>query len=576
MVLDGRWHYIVDPYETGFRGFQGATADETGKLGGFFEDSHQRSPSDLVEYDFDKSPSLDVPGDWNSQNDQLLYYEGSIWYEREFEFHPRQGKRYFLRFNAVNYEAYVSMNDQKLGVHTGGFTPFAFEVTGILHDGMNFIVLKVNNTRKKEAVPTDNFDWWNYGGITGSVMLVETPSVYIRDYRLQLARDDPHRMEGQVWLDGAGAGSKITIRIPEAGLQKQLSADHEGYVAFSMPVSGLQYWSPDHPKRYEVLITTEADTIRDRIGFRTIQAKGSRILLNGIPIFLRGIALHDEDPFIPGRPRSEADCRMLLLWAKELHCNFIRMAHYPHNELESRLADSLGLLLWEEVPVYWTIDWTNGATLKNAEQQLTEMIQRDKNRASVIIWSVGNETPNTAVRERFMEAMADSAHALDSGRLVSAALLTRTNGDSVFVDDPLGRKLDVVSFNEYYGWYGNDRPWQINRYHVSIPYRKPVLISELGAGALAGFHGDSTTRFSEEYQASFYRNQLDFVQRVPNLVGMTPWVLVDFRSPKRLHPEFQDGWNRKGLLSETGQKKSAFYILRDFYIKMEHAEPSGH
>src|SRR6478736_5757835 len=151
--LDGRWHYIVDLYETGFRGFHGARADNEEKLGGFFENKQQQSKSELVEYNFDKSPTLNVPGDWNSQDDKLVYFEGTVWYQRSFNFHPQQGKRYFLRFNAINYEAYISLNDKKLGMHAGGFTPFEFEVTKKLNDGNNFIVIKVNNTRKQESVP---------------------------------------------------------------------------------------------------------------------------------------------------------------------------------------------------------------------------------------------------------------------------------------------------------------------------------------------------------------------------------------------------------------------------------------
>ena len=567
--LDGRWHYIVDPFETGFRGFQGARADENNKLGGFFENRQQQSKSELVEYNFDKSPTLNVPGDWNSQSDQLLYYEGTIWYERNFSFHPQPNKRYFLRFNAINYEAYVALNDKKLGVHAGGFTPFDFEITGLLNDGDNFIVVKVNNSRKKENVPTDNFDWWNYGGITRDVSLIEEPQTFIKDYKIQLAKGDLKKIEGYVQLDGKDLSQHININVPEAGLQTTITADASGKATFSIPVKNLSYWSPENPRLYKVHITSNTDTVNDEIGFRTIEAKGTNILLNGKPVFLRGIALHDEDPFIPGRPRDISDCRMLLNWAKELNCNFIRLAHYPHNEEESHLADSMGLLLWEEVPVYWTIDWTNDSTLHNAQHQITDLVQRDKNRASVIIWSIGNETPNIPEREKFMEAMADTAHALDKTRLISAALLTNTKGNTVNVDDPLGKKLDVVSFNEYYGWYSGGLPWEINKFNFNVAYDKPVVISELGAGALAGFHADSSTRFSEEYQESFYKNQMRLISKVPNLKGMTPWILVDFRSPKRMSPDYQDGWNRKGLISETGKKKKAFFVLKSFYDDLQ-------
>ncbi len=536
--LDGRWHYILDLYETGFRGFQGAKADDDEKLGGFFENKQQQSKSELVEYNFERAPTLNVPGDWNSQDEKLLYFEGTIWYQRSFNFHPQPNKRYFLRFNAINYDAYVSINDKKLGVHAGGFTPFEFEVTKQLNDGNDFIVVKVNNTRKKENVPTDNFDWWNYGGITRDVLLAEMPSTFIKDYKIQLAKNDPKTIEGFVQLNGGNLSQQIKINIPEAGLQTMVTTDANGKASFSIPVKKLNYWTPENPTRYKIIITANEDVVTDEIGFRTIETKGTDILLNGKPVFLRGICLHEENPLIPGRPRSTSDIKMLLSWAKELNCNFVRLAHYPHNENTSRLADSMGLLLWEEVPVYWTIDWTNDSTLHNAQHQITDLIQRDKNRASVIVWSIGNETPNIPEREKFMEAMAGFTRALDNTRLISAALLAHANGDTIHVDDALGNKLDVVSFNEYYGWYVGGMPWEIHRFNFKIDFKKPVIITELGAEALAGFHADSATKFGEEYQESFYKNQMQFISKIDNLRGVTPWILVDFRSPKRMNPDF--------------------------------------
>lgn len=566
--LDGRWHYIVDPYETGFVGFLGKKADENG-LSGFFENKQQESKSELVEYDFSKSPTLNVPGDWNSQDERLLFYEGTVWYQHDFDVQIKPGKRYFLNFGAVNYEAYVSVNGKKAGTHKGGFTPFEFEVTNLLHNGNNSIVIKVNDTRKKENVPTTNFDWWNYGGITRDVVLAEMSQNFIRDYKIQLAKNDLKTIKGYLQLDQPQV-EQVSVNIPEAGLQMKLTTDAAGKASFTLPVKKLNYWTPEHPRLYDVSINTSTDSVHDQIGFRTIEVRGKDILLNGKPVFLRGISLHEENPMIPGRPRSKSDLRMLLQWAKELNCNFVRLAHYPHNEYMSHLADEMGLLLWEEVPVYWTIDWENPATYEVAGQQLTELITRDKNRASVIIWSVGNETPINDAREKFMEGLANHAHTMDSTRLVSAALLV-FNKDSTTIElnDKLGNSLDVVSFNEYYGWYGGGLPREIGKFHFQIDFNKPVIISELGAGALGGFHADADTRFSEEYQEAFYQNQIKLVSTIDNLRGMTPWILVDFRSPKRMNPTYQNYWNRKGLITETGKKKKAFFVLKAFYDEKE-------
>ena len=374
---------------------------------------------------------------------------------------------------------------------------------------------------------------------------------------------------GFIQLDGQQASQKINIQIPEAALQIKATTDANGKAEFNLPVKNLTYWSPENPKLYDVLITSETDTVKEHIGFRTIETKGKDILLNGKSIFLRGTCLHEENPLIPGRPRSKGDIKMLLEWAKEMNCNFIRLAHYPHNEYTSQLADEMGLLLWEEVPVYWDIDWTNDTTLNNAKNQLSELITRDKNRASVIVWSIGNETPATDPREKFMEAMADHAHALDNTRLVSAALLSHSTGNNTIeLDDPLGKKLDVVSFNQYYGWYV-DKPENITTYHFKIDYDKPVIISEFGGGALGGFHADAETRFSEEFQEAIYQNQFKLLPTIDGLRGTCPWILIDFRSPKRLNDVYQNGWNRKGLYTETGKKKKAFFVVKAFYDEMQ-------
>ncbi|HEY6901400.1 MAG TPA: glycoside hydrolase family 2 TIM barrel-domain containing protein, partial [Puia sp.] len=568
--LDGRWNYIVDPYENGYYDYRHMPYDQSASgKGGFFDDKKAKDKTELVEYNFDLSPTLKVPGDWNSQDEKLYFYEGTVWYRRLFQASQRQGRRYFLYFGAVNYEAHVYLNGKKLGVHKGGFTPFQFEVTGKLNEGENVIVVKADNTRKQDEIPTVNTDWWNYGGITRDVALVSTPAAFISDYKVQLAKDEPGRIEGFVQLDGSMLSQEVVVSIPEAGIRQTVRTDASGRAALSIPVKKLDYWSPEHPRLYAVQLQSGADQINDKIGFRTIQVRGLDILLNGRSVFLRGISIHDENPLVQGRNRSEGDLRMLLTWAKELGCNYVRLAHYPHNEAMIRLADEMGLMVWAEVPVYWTISWENAATFANAQKQLSDLIIRDKNRASVIIWSIGNETPLSDARLSFMSRMAERAHALDNTRLVSAALEVHRQGNEAFVDDPLGEKLDLVSFNEYAGWYWGDKPTDLPNYHFTIKYNRPVVITEFGGDALAGFHADSLTRFSEEYQELLYKNQITMLQGIGALRGTTPWILTDFRSPRRQHPVYQNFWNRKGLISETGQKKKAFYVLKGFYEEME-------
>jgi beta-glucuronidase len=568
--LDGRWNYIVDPYETGFYDYrhQPFDASASGK-GGFYDDRVAKDKGELVEYSFAQSPTLKIPGDWNSQAEKLQLYEGTVWLRRQFTAAPQAGKRYYLYFGAVNYEAHVYLNGKKLGTHRGGFTPFQFDVGALLRAGENTLVVKVSNVRQQDQIPTVNTDWWNYGGITRDVLLAEVPENHISDYKVQLAKGKLGRIEGFVQLAGAQRGGQaVTLRIPEAGVEQRVQTDANGRAALGVNVAKLRLWSPEQPFLYKVELASASDVVKDRIGLRTIETRGRDILLNGRPVFLRGISLHDENPLIPGRLRGEGDMRMMLQWAKELNANYVRLAHYPHSETMMRLADEMGLMVWAEVPVYWTISWTNPDTYDNARQQLTDLIVRDKNRASVVIWSIGNETPVSEPRNAFMGKLAATARAQDDTRLVAAALEVHRVGNEVTVADPLGDLLDLVSFNEYAGWYWSNTKEMLN-FHFNISANKPVLITEFGADALAGFHADDATRWSEEYQDLLYRNQITMLSAIPGLRGITPWILVDFRSPKRLNPTFQDFWNRKGLISETGVKKQAFHTLKQYYERIE-------
>jgi beta-glucuronidase len=557
--LSGAWRAIVDPFDNGTSGH-------------FYRDQVPKDKTERAEYSFEASPVLNVPGDWNTQREQLLFYEGSVWYRRLFSYHKRAGTRVFVYFGAANYRAAVFLNGEKLGEHEGGFTPFNFEATSLLREGENFLIAQVNNARRADGIPALKYDWWNYGGITSDVSLVEVPSAFIQDYFVQLAKGTRGEIAGWVQLNGAQSAQKVTLEIPEAGVHETVTTDDSGRASFRVAAK-LDLWSPEHPKLYDVVLSSGADTVHDPIGFRTIEVQGGKILLNGAPVFLRGISMHEEAPFRDGRAFSPEDAQTLLGWAKDLGCNFIRLAHYPHNENEIRLADRMGLMLWSEIPVYWDVDWQNPATLANAEAQLRDMIARDRNRAAVIFWSVSNETPVKPERTAFLKQLAQVARELDSTRLITSAMNHTDNSTPGMrtLADPLGEVLDVLGINEYMGWY-ESRGEDIDRMQWGSKWDKPLIVSEFGGGAQYGRHGEADEVWTEEYQDTLYQHQLGMVQRIPNLAGMTPWVLMDFRSPLRLMPGIQDYHNRKGLISNRGQRKLAFYTLQKFYWKLADAE----
>lgn len=576
--LNGTWHYIIDPYETGFYDYRYKERNEN-DAEAYWSRPEVEKPTDRVEHGYEDPYTVQVPGDWNSQDDIFKYYEGTVWYQRNFDLEQvDENERVFIYFGAVNYEAHVYLNEKKLGSHKGGFTPFNFEIPkGLLQEKDNFLVVKVDNKRHPEEIPTVNTDWWNFGGITRDVKLVMLPENFIQQYALHLDQDQDidkakkrkrFEVEGSLKLNQEASGAEVILEIPELKVNEKININGNS-ADFAFQARRMELWSPENPKLYDVIFRLNGEEITDKIGFRKIATSGKDILLNGESIFLRGISIHEEIPQDKRRANNREDAEQLFGYVQDLNANMARLAHYPHNENMTKVADSLGILIWSEIPVYWTINFESEEVLEKAKTQLEEMIIRDRNKASVIIWSVGNETPVSPTRTHFMKSLIDKTKELDDTRLVSAALEVGYNRDRNYIDDPLGEFTDIVSVNEYLGWYG-DLPHAKANSNWEVAYDKPLFISETGAGAKGGFHGDNEDRWTEEFQEWYYEETVKMMDRMPeNYSGLSPWILTDFRSPRRNHPVYQKGWNRKGLIDNEGNKKKAFNVLQEYYEEIE-------
>ncbi|WP_297509491.1 glycoside hydrolase family 2 protein [uncultured Caulobacter sp.] len=577
--LSGTWHWSVDPYRDGLEGFHhGPPGLGHRRYDDVDVDAATRAkPTALYEYDMDRAPTAVLPQAWIGHDPTLRYYQGLMWYARRFDAPPlKPGQRAFLRFEAVNYTAKVYLNGKSVGEHEGGFTPFSLEVTDVLRASNNQLTVGVDSTARTDGVPPPVTDWENYGGVTRPMRLVITPGTFVDEAWVRLTKDG--KIAATVKLDGARAANQtVHVRIAELGLDLAGVTDAGGALnASTAAPRSLVRWSPETPKLYDVVVQTDEDRLTDRVGLRTIETRGSQILLNGKPIFLRGISVHEEEfGDNPARTITEASARALLAEVKQgLHGNFVRLAHYPHSEIMTRLADEMGLLVWSEIPVYWLVDFSNPRTLALARGMLADNIRRDRDRASIILWSVANETPITEPRNTFLGQLVDDVRALDDSRLVTAALLTarKTAPDGTVemgLNDPLAAKLDVLAANTYNGWYSDD-PLDRLPDMVWKATDKPLVFSEFGADALAGFSDPKLMRkFSEDFQKAYYEKTLAMAAKAPTLRGMSPWILKDFRAPRRQHPIYQQGWNRKGLVSPTGRRKPAFFVLRGFYEAKE-------
>lgn len=549
--LNGKWHFSTDVFDSVIRGR-------------FFEEIIKNKHGEPIptDFSFDEWETVNVPGQWNNARPEYALYEGTCLYVKNFsceEIKPNESV--FLRIGAANYECRVWLNKQYLGKHIGGFTPFMFDVTKQLK-AENRMLIYVNNTRRSESIPSLHYDWFNYGGITRDIELIKVPKAYVKTFSLQLVPDDSYsRLEFRATISGYINSHKYcTLSIPELEIQMHVDVDEQG-MAQAILAAVPKLWSPDSPKLYDVIVEYNEDQIKEKIGFRQISTQGKKILLNGKDIFLKGMCVHEESPEHL-RSVTEEEIKEMLYHAKELNCNFLRLTHYPHTEKVAQLADTLGIMLWEEIPVYWALEFKNPETYANAKNQLKELVIRDINRASVIIWSIGNENPDTDERLDFMQRLAHTVKSLDQSRLVAASCLIDT--DEYKIRDRLTQFIDIIGINEYYGWYIRDYSILKKILDNSVT-DKPVIITETGAEAAPGKHGLASELYTEECQEAMYHNQFEMISQYDYIRGITPWILYDYASMRRLS-NIQQGYNLKGIISKDRMhKKLAFYKVQKFY-----------
>ena len=550
--LNGHWHYAVDQYDTCIRAkwYEEHYYDEEGN-------------SLPVDFSFDEWEMMTLPCCFNTFSDLYKLYDGSMIFTRKFLYaRQKDDERMILKIGAANYLCRVFLNKKYVGMRRGSSTPCYFDLTDLLkHE--NRILIQVDSTRRNNQVPALDTDWFNYGGIYRDIELIRVPKVHVKEFKIALEPDSNFRkIRVFVRMSEEITGTAI-LTIRELGIEKEIPVlGGRGELLFE---AEPEVWSPENPKLYDVELSCEGDEVRDRVGFREIRVKGMDIVLNGKLVFLHGISCH-EDSVPNGKGLTDEERIENIRIAKELGCNFMRVAHYPHHERMAQLADELGILLWEEVPVYWNIHFDSEDTYQDAENQLKELIHRDYNRASVIIWSVGNENEDTDLRLQFMGNLAKCAHELDHTRAVSAACLVNFKKNAI--EDRLEQYLDIIGLNEYCGWYTADLKTLPALFANSKP-QKPVIVTEFGADAYAGLHGTITDKGTEECQAFVYEKQIETIRNIPYIKGMTPWILYDFRCPRRTSVN-QKYYNTKGLLSaDKKYRKQAFYVLQKFYRELQ-------
>ncbi len=574
--LSGVWDFRTDP-------------EGTGEQDGWFNGLAESRP-------------MAVPGSWNEQYEELFNYLGLAWYVKH-TYVPQgwQGQRIYLRVGSANYLGTVYVNGVKVGAHEGGHLPFAFEITDLVRwAAENVIAISVENELQPARVPSGNitsplggavfrsfprttFDFFPFAGLHRPVVLYALPQTHIEDMTVitgtagsdgtlavTVLLNEPVTAQGEVTLSGNGQT-----------LAAQLSFV-QGKAEAALTVPQARLWSDKDPYLYALTVRTESDRYTLQVGIRTIAVRGHEILLNDRPVQLNGFGRH-EDFYASGKglnlPLMVKDYQ-LMRWTG---ANSYRTAHYPYSEEEMQLADREGFLIIDETPavsLQFESEETAAERLRVARRQLDELIARDKNHASVVMWSVANEPlpatlnpgqgvsegdPSVARGRDFLNTLLRQARALDPTRPVTLAGVG--GGPNSWMEE-----CDVICVNRYWGWYsfggeldkGLD---QLDKEFDSLweTFHKPVIVTEFGADTVAGMHGHPALMWTEEYQANYVRGHLEIAARKPFVAGMQVWNFADFAAVQGVMRV--NGLNMKGVFTRARTPKMAAHVLREFWAK---------
>lgn len=561
LALDGFWDFLPDPKEVGHK-----AGWHTGLSG---------------------ARPIAVPGSWNDQYEDLRDYCGTVWYQTRFELPAGfgAGRRAWLRFGSVNYLAEVWLNGELLGRHEGGHLPFQFDVSEKLRSE-NLLVLCVDGQLAPDRVPPGNvprnpldtfsndqfpattYDFFPFAGIHRPVLLYTAPSEAISDLTVRTSIEG---REGRVRVrvETSARGPAVArLRLQGHGSELQAEAALTGQAAeIEIRVPDAALWEPGQPNLYR--LTAElwrsgqaVDRYSLYVGIRTIEVRGDSLLLNGKPVYLKGFGRHEDFP-VAGRglvPPVIIKDFALMRWTG---ANSFRTSHYPYSEHMMDMADRLGFMVIDETPAVGLFFAEAGLERRlNLCRQFTrELIARDKNHPSVIMWSLANEPHSTRPPAKsYFRALYDLAKSLDDTRPVTLVNLAGVWEESF-------EFLDVVCINRYYGWYSEagrladgvaKLSAELDKLHSA--FRKPMLIAEFGADAVSGHHAQPPEMFSEEYQAELIGRYHDLFRTKPYIIGEHVWNLCDFKTGQGVHRV--GALNHKGVFTRDRRPKLAAHTLR--------------
>ena len=541
-----------------------------------------------------QSKPIAVPASWNDQYDELRDYMGFAWYEKN-TFIPKswKGQKVYVRFGSANYAAKVWLNGKLLGAHEGGHLPFTFDISDIVNwDASNKIVVQVENILKPERVPpgnvtteghfknypAGNFDFFPYCGLERPVWVYAVPTNHISDIVITNQLESSFATVNiKIKKEGAVKNGKVVINGNNNTYEKEFSFQGEE-ASVQLKIDNPHLWDINDPFLYEVTVNLLngkeiADNYQSKIGIRNIAVNKSQLLLNGKPIVLKGFGKHEDFPVL-GKGTSEPVIVKDFSLLKWIGANSFRTSHYPYDEEYLNMADREGILIIDEIPAVGLFFDKNIAQVNQrkemCKQQIKELINRDKNHPSLIMWSVANEPglgssylkkeSSDSLSFNFFKELVTTAKNQDPSRLV-----TLVGADQ----EPYEwfNLVDVVCINRYFGWYSQTGDIkegakllnkELDVLHNKI--NKPIMLTEFGADAYAGMHAEVPEMFTEEYQRDFIKAYLEVLDTKDFVCGAHVWCFADFKTSQG--DRRFGGYNWKGVFTRDRKPKMAAYYLK--------------
>ncbi|KAH8256365.1 hypothetical protein KR032_004828, partial [Drosophila birchii] len=555
---------------------------------------------------------MPVPASYNdiATTDSLRDHVGTVWYERTF-FVPRlwQGSvRTWLRFGSVHYSAVVWINGKNATSHSIGHLPFEADISELLNfGGENRVTVMCDNRLGNRTIPqgsvyqaaTDKgtvpvqsytFDFFNYAGIHRSVHLYTTPLLHISDLEVstQYSSDGIGRIDYRLWLDGNQEAKDRHLLVQLRDRDGLVVAQQINRAVYngSLLVPGAKPWwpylmNPDpgylYDLEFELFVASDKekgsalqDAYRLPVGIRSLSWSNQSLLLNGVPLYLRGFGRH-EDSDIRGKGLDNALLARDFNLLKWIGANAYRTSHYPYSEESMQFADEQGIMIIDECPAV-NIDIFEPQLLEQHMSSLEQLIHRDRNHPSVIAWSVANEPRSTKQGAlKYFEALVNYTRSIAQGRPLTAAINASPSTCH------LAQFLDIVGFNRYNSWYQNSGRTDMIVNMLTAEARswrdkfgKPVIQFEYGGDTMEGMHSLPAFIWSEEYQVQLFSKHFmafDELREELWFIGEFVWNFADFRTAQTIT---RVGGNKKGVFTRNRQPKEVAHILRKRYFSLAH------